>query len=211
MRFLIFLLSVNFLIASEKIHRIKVCGERCSGTNFAYHLLHENFPSLEKTGLDEFGQKHFLPWFRASISGADDCLFVVLVRDRYDWLRSFYLNPHHVDESLLHKGFSSFLRKPWKLRESTKYSLIDNQNPWTQRPFSNVIELRKYKLMNYLKLGTLISNYLLARLEDISEDQEGFIDCIAKNFQLKRAKNFVPIITYKGYRKPYRKKDLFPS
>src|ERR1700722_3747606 len=46
-----------------EIKRFKVCGERCSGTNFLVQLLHKNFPSLGQDGTDEFGHKHFLWWF----------------------------------------------------------------------------------------------------------------------------------------------------
>ncbi len=210
--------------------RLKVCGERCSGTNFVKFLLLRNFPDLKKTPQEEFGHKHFLWWYgvptdhqklkdlkyplnAVDYAGSQDCLFIVMVRDPYDWLRSFYLKPWHVHDSLLTGSFSYFISTEWKVNKvyynEGFYSEIDNYNPWTGRPFTNVLELRRYKIYNYLKLGTFVDNYVLARYEDVRDDPKGFVHFIAEFCHLKKQSEFVPVDGYKGGNKPYVRKQYF--
>jgi len=47
----------------SSIYRFKVCGERCSGTNYLKHLILRNFSGLRHTKPLEYGHKHFLWWF----------------------------------------------------------------------------------------------------------------------------------------------------
>lgn len=215
-----------------KINRLKLCGERCSGTNFMMHLLHANFPELQPTGLQQFGHKHFMWWYgttdftklkplkfgydAVTLENSSDCLFVVVVRDPYDWLRSFYITPHMVHRDLLTSGFSHFLRSEWKLMEDNYHPLdgfyneIDNYNPWTQKPFANVLEMRKYKILNYLTLGEIVENYVIVRYEDVSADPQAFIAFIADKYQLRKKDIFVPITTLKGSHIPYVPRVYFP-
>lgn len=111
---------------THPIKKLKLCGERCSGTNYAYHLVHQNFPTLRPTNFLELGHKHFLPWIgfpcdeqkmsdlkygpdAFDLNHSDDCLFLVVIRDPYDWLRSFYETPWFVHVDNLGKGFFHFL------------------------------------------------------------------------------------------------------
>jgi hypothetical protein len=217
-----------------EIKRIKVCGERCSGTNFLVELLHANFPTLERTGMFDFGHKHFLWWFGTPVdyeklkklkcaansvdmSGSEDCLFVVVIRDPYDWLRSFYLMPWSAHEDFQACSFSHFLKTEWKLSDlwhvklptEGQYGEIDNCNPWTGQPFRNVIQMREGKIENYLTLGKLVDNYLLVNYEDVSENPEKFINFVSTYFKLVN-KKFVPLNTYKETKAPYVKKQYFP-
>lgn len=218
--------------SGKPIKKLKIFGERCSGTNYIESLLHANFPTLEKTDPLEFGHKHFLWWLGTpanteklrklkftrdaiSFKGSQDYLFVVIVRDPYDWLRSFYLMPHCVHGDLLGKNFFHFVTSTWKLVQTYPehegdYNEIDNYNPWTGKPFSNVLELRAYKNANYLTLGTIVNNFLLVRYEDICKDPENFICYVAKAYHLEKSKEYHPINTYKGLDTPYTQKQYFP-
>jgi len=200
---------------NESVKRLKVCGERCSGTNFVMYLLHKNFPTLAPTAIREFGHKHYLWWFDIPISkntlnklrytqedvsliNSQDCLFVVVVRDSYDWLRSFYLKPYDVHKTRCTRGFYQFLKRKWKLTRhyrpgSGQHDEVDNQNPWTGKPFANVLELRKYKIVNYLRLGTLVDNFLLVRYEDVRDNPQAFIDFVARFYNLAKAESFDPV------------------
>jgi hypothetical protein len=219
----------------EKITRFKICGERCSGTNFVMHLLHANFPNFRETSMFEFGHKHFLWWFGTPIdyqklqklkytqnavdmSGSQDCLFVVVIRDPYDWLRSFYLATWFVHEDLLGRGISHFLKTEWKLSDvyhrylpnQGQYGEIDNCNPWTGKPFANVIQMREYKIKNYLILGKLVDNYLFIKYEDVSDNPEEFINFVSTYFNLVKKNEFSLINTHKGSHIPYVKKQYIP-
>lgn len=238
------ILFINMLTGSEffnphdhyngkKIARLKVCGERCSGTNFLYHLLHKNFPDLAPTHLLEYGQKHFLWWFNTSLdeeklkklkyahtavdfSDAQDCLFVIVIREPYDWLRSFYLVPWCAHRSITRKGFFHFISSEWRVTdnypqpEDGQYNEIDNYNPWTGKPFTNVLELRKYKIINYLSLSKIVDNYLVVRYEEVRDNPKGFINFVAGFYNLTKVKEFIPIDTEKGSDLPYIRKKYFP-
>lgn len=197
------------------VQRLKVYGERCSGTNYVMYLLHKNFPSLAPTLLREFGHKHYPWWVDTEISSkklqklgytlddislihSQNCLFVVVVRDPYDWLRSFYLKPYDVHKSLFKKGFDHFVTSRWKLTrrypaDSGKYHLVDNRNPQTKKPFDNVLQLRKAKMQNYLQLGKLVDNFLFVRYEDVRDNPQGFVDFVATLFHLPKAETFDPV------------------
>ncbi|MEM1282608.1 MAG: hypothetical protein AAGG81_03560, partial [Chlamydiota bacterium] len=203
--------------AGNKIKQVKVFGERCSGTNFLNALIDVNFPEQQMCYDKNYGPKHFLCWFvdhpfekninakykkkSFQFNASSKCLFVVVVRNPYDWLRSFFNKPHEVHHSLLNKGFSHFLRSEWRHWNGGPGRKIDNYNPWTKKPFSNVLDLRKYKILNYLTLGRIVDNYLFVRYEDVRENPNGFVDFIAENYSLVKEKDFIPITTYKGCNK----------
>ncbi|NGX39612.1 MAG: hypothetical protein KR126chlam1_00945 [Chlamydiae bacterium] len=219
--------------SGRKISKIQICGERCSGTNFIEYLLLKNIHNISSTM--EFGQKHFLWWYGAPIdqkrlenfvyssyvsdpynlTNSEDCLFVVVIRDPYDWLRSFFAQPWHVHRSLLNKGFFHFIRKTWKPADDISITqfkhidvVIDGVNPWSGLLFSNVLELRRWKNLNYLKLGTLVDNYVIAKYEDIKNDPEGFVDFVAANYNIEKPDTFFPIKKFKGSAwKKYKEKQ----
>jgi len=209
--------SLNHYSGNE-ITKVFICGERCSGTNFTASLIHKNFPNLTETG--EYGHKHFLWWFEISpqeeliqsmnystkqvhLENSDDCLFIVVVRDPYDWLRSFYLSPYHVHKKIIGKSFLYFLTHKWELSDESDEITAgtfraDNFNFYKGRPFKNVLELRDYKMRNYMHMSSLVKNYLLVRYEDIAKDPEGFIKFISTSYALKNQSSFIPITSYKG-------------
>ena len=214
------------------LKRLKICGERCSGTNFVTHLIQKNFPDLRHTDCLEFGQKHFLWWFgtpedqekltklrysrnAVDLSNSEDCLFVVIVRDPYDWLRSFYNTPWYVHEDLLGRSFFHFVSSEWGLGstffvEDGQFDEIDNCNPWTGQPFMNVLQLRKYKTLNYLALYAFVDNYLIVRYEDVRDNPEEFINFVACYFHLEKTDTYASVNTYKGVCDPYVRKNYFP-
>lgn len=215
--------------SGNEIKKFKVCGERCSGTNFLSALVDSNFLELENTLA--YGHKHFLWWFNnpqdakklsslkyslreVNMEGSEDVLFIVVVRSPLDWLRSFYLQPYYVEEKLLSQGFFHFISSEWRLtqnnyKKSPNWDQIDNYNPTTGRPFSNILQLRRAKTLNYLFLGNIVDNYLFVRYEDVRDHPDDFIDFVANYYNLTHKKKFVPIDLYKGYRKPYFKKKYF--
>ncbi|WP_316359271.1 hypothetical protein [Candidatus Neptunichlamydia sp. REUL1] len=208
--------------SGEKITGIQICGERCSGTNFLESLIKNNFPKMHPN-FHSFGWKHFLCWFETpldkehfnlpdrmiTLEGSEQYLFIVIVRDPYNWIRSFYLNPHHVSPELTNKGFFHFISSEWR---SEDCSHIDSFNPYTGAPFKNVLELRKYKTVNYLKIANLVGNFCLVRYEEVSEHPKQFVDFIADFYGLEKCPQFTPIIHYKGYphNPAYKKQPYFP-
>jgi hypothetical protein len=195
-----------------------IFGERCSGTNFVSQLLTQNFKTLSST--HEFGHKHFPWWFdtpeenetlkllgydtkQTRLENSDQSLFIVVIRHPYDWLKSFYRTPHHVHPDLLGKGFFHFISQTWKPAgpksyQGVAYNLIDGKNPFSHHPFENILELRTCKMQNYLKMGSLVKNFLLVRYEDARENPQGLIDFISAYYEIAPDPLFTPITTYKG-------------
>lgn len=213
--------------SGTEIKYFTICGERCSGTNFLYHLMARNFFNLFYT--QEFGTTHSFWWFNQAIDYAklnrmkysekavtladsENCLFIFIIRNPYDWLRSFYLQPHHVHKSLLRQNFFYFISSPWKSTGEfdCRQAEIDNCNPDTNQSFSNILELRKYKILHSLTLSKLVDNYLLVRYEDIEKTPAEFVHFVAHYYNLKKIPEFTPINTYKGTNIPYKKKRYFP-
>jgi len=190
----------------------------------------EFFSQVEDAHALEFGQKHFLWWFGTAVDdqkldklrykqnavdlqGSENCLFVVVVRDPYDWLSGFYGPPWYVHESLLPSS-RVFVSSEWRLGDRFLkfdgiFSEIDNVNPWTERPFENVLDLRKHKMLNYFVLRSLVDHYLIVRYEDVRDHPEAFLQFVADNYGLIKNDEYVPVTTYKGTDRPYQPKNYF--
>jgi hypothetical protein len=201
--------------SGSEIQKIRLIGERCSGTTYIQGLLANNFPSQHVVA----PKKHFLPWFNLNAFNiskkskkaddlnflgtlTDSCLVVLVVRDPYDWLRSFYSHPWHVNgDKMLHKGFLNFLAHEWRASDKKKEYASDRWNPYKQRRFRNVLELRKYKTLNYLQIGIVSKNFLVVRYEDAAKNPQDFIHFISENFNMQSADQFTNVLTYKNENK----------
>ncbi len=217
------------------IQSVTVIGERCSGTNYVRTLVGQNFPSCSLDLLHEkfpfLLHKHFYPWVDLTafhvckkgkknensplvfLKNSDTNLFVLVVRDPYDWLRSFYLQPYHVSDQLSGKGFLHFIQNQWipDSNLETIGNCKDWLNPYEGRPFKHVLELRKYKILNFLQIGLLVDNFLIVQHEKVSEFPEQFIDFVSRYFKLEKTVPFQPVKAYKGWgEERYRKKQYFP-
>ncbi len=211
--------------SESEIQKIRVMGERCSGTMYIQGLLTNNFPLQHVVA----SNKHFLPWFNLSAFNipkkskeaeelnfleklTDSCLLILVVRDPYDWLRSFYSHPWHVNsDKMLHKGFLHFLQHEWRASDKKRKYGVDHWNPYDQRRFRNVLELRRYKTLNYLQIGTLSNNFLVVRYEDVAKNPQEFIHFISENFNIQSAQQFTNVLTYKNeQKKKYRAANYDP-
>lgn len=215
--------------SGNSLKKVTVIGERCSGTNYISGLIKSNFP-LYKTRSDEYAQKHFYPWldlpaFSISKKGkrerdvnflnnSKECLFIVVVRDPYNWLRSFYAQPFHVlSRKMIGKGFFHFLQHEWRAEESkhNNVSYPDHWNPYKERPFKNVLELRKYKILNYLQVGILVDNFFVVQYEKVAKNPAQFVEFMSENFHMEKNDVFENITSYKNEgKKKFQKKEYPP-
>jgi len=142
-----------------EIKRIQVFGERCSGTNYLESLLTQNLDDI--TLRRDFGHKHF--FHLPGVSHADDCLFIIIYRELFDWLRSLHQQPYHAASELRDIHFSEFIRRPWwcvwseesgKTPTNPLYGkeMMFERNPRTGKRFRNVIRLRANKIRNWESL-----------------------------------------------------------
>lgn len=98
-----------------------------------------------------FGIKHF-PGFN-SLEASDNCLFLCIVRNPYDWLGSLFNCPHHVAMHL-RKNFSTFLTDefyswhdaPRHIKEKVfGTEILEDRHISEGRRYRNIIELRNVK------------------------------------------------------------------
>lgn len=181
--------------------RVKVFGERCSGTNYASNLLYRNLTGVKvKLHANAFRQwKH---GFVRNPPFDSDILVVFVVRNPVSWLKSFHRTPWHAPRQYWGEPFPDFLRREWESRQygggHDDRERMDERHPDTGARFRNVLELRSEKLRDYRAKFGRFRYAAFARYEDVREAPEAFIDAIGDGFGLSRAGTFDPVESYKG-------------
>lgn len=156
-----------------------VKGERCSGTNYLEKLLETNL-CITPYATPEWKHGYFGFSITDSFGKSMNYLTIVIFRDVFDWLKSFYLTPHHLEGAkaaswMNQPTFSDFIRREVKM--------IDDQNNYKnmdKHPFSldnpkNLLELRKWKIKNWLNYKKLKNPVVYVKYEDLSENPEKII------------------------------------
>jgi hypothetical protein len=187
-----------------KIDRFQVYGERRSGTNFVARTLARN-TGLKRWGA--YGWKHALPYYPVL---PKCCLFVVVVRDPFDWLRSFYAGPFEVDPAIAKLPFSDFLRAEWEGSYSgfagqwghRGFAVKDrfaqgepnflDRHPLTGQRFRNVCDMRSVKLAGHLSLLDRGLNTIAVRYEDFRAQPEAMLKMIASATGISLTKAYSP-------------------
>ncbi|MCK6553650.1 hypothetical protein L6Q96_03560 [Candidatus Binatia bacterium] len=195
------------------IARIQIFGERCSGTNYLEHLLRRNVPDVPLTW--DFGWKHF--FHKPGVETAADCLFVVVYRNPFDWLRSLNRSPWHAAPALWNLDFAAFVRAPWWCvydehwpveRGDPRYGteLMFERSPETGERFANVVRLRSAKIRNWEALREVAANTAYVRYEDLNARPAEFVESLCSRFGLPRLPTFHAVSEDKGKRRRYRPK-----
>lgn len=188
--------------------KVDVRGERCSGTNYLYSLLKNNFPDIQFS--KDFGWKHdFLDVRTPKIYEQEKYLMFIIFRNPYDWVQSLHKNPHHIHPKLRNKPFSEFIRSEWHsiIEGFDEYNLdglsVTNElllerNPITLEKIENVLQLRNYKNKNFLGYKHIFDNIEYVNLEYLQNNWEEYLKLI--NNKYFRLENFSPKnqIYYKG-------------
>lgn len=194
----------------DKIKRIQVFGERCSGTNYLENLLKQNIQDVALCR--DFGHKHF--FHKSGVRKAHDCLFVVIYRNPFDWLRSLHRQPYHAAMELRNISFSEFIRKPWRCiwdEEADKKpddpvygkEMMFERNPQTGKPFQNVIRMRTGKIRNWASLQNKTRHHVYVRYESLKEAPDAFMDLITERFGLRAGEAFHNVEGYRGFKEKY--------
>ena len=166
--------------------KVKIYGERCSGTNYLEQLLLKNF-NVQMIP-HEYGHKHFFGFH--NLNDSDNVLFICVVRDPVTWINSFYKNPWHVHPNMTTSTLS-FLSQPFQsvIDKSYQKSFPSNANigdinkedvdMYTKKPYKNIMELRHVKLKWMIEtLPTMVKNYCLIRYEDLVDHFEETMDIL---------------------------------
>jgi hypothetical protein len=197
--------------------RIQIFGERCSGTNWVAQILRRNLPGMRL--VDDFGWKH--SWATGAPEQGEDCIFVVVHRDPFDWLRSLHQMPWHTGPELRGVPFAQFLRTPWRCvwgsdmelavddaRHGTE--MLHERDPATGEPFANAMRLRTAKIRSWDALRDRVRHHVVLRYETVLADPRAFVREFAARFGLRRWPWFRGVKTFKGGPQRFQQKRYEP-
>ena len=204
------------------IEHIQILGERNSGTNYLASLIQKNIPTVTIT--KSFGYKH---WFinghyprsapnnstdfecTRSLDYSDDTLFLVILRNPFDWLRSMAISPYHAPE---HNDlpFSEFIRKPWKSYERARVNSVwpvSDDGIYFIEQAENILVLRSIKIQHWLNLRQRVKHIAFINYEKLYNDLSTLED-IADQFNIPKINR--PFVNQAGYHKGGElKQELF--
>ena len=183
------------------LKKYQIYGERSSGTNILEDSLIKNFEaittfngisSVTDEKFKKYGHKH---WFgnHLDLSDTDDTLFICIVRDPVNWLKSIYRNPRCFELEMF-KSQDTFLTSEvmslWYVYSKTPISDSDmltcEVNPYTGKRYKNMFDLRHEKIKWMCEdLPKLVKNYIFIRYEDLMSDFQGTMKKI-QNMGLKK-------------------------
>lgn len=196
------------------ISRLSLYSERCSGSFYLNGLMYTNTYLEPK----HFCHKHFPPWFSLpqykfqgppeyyTFENTDDCLFLVIFRDPYDWARSFNKDPWHGHKSMYKLPFSVFIRKPWIINPEDKHMKIFvpwnpllDRDPETGEVFSNIFKLRTAKHRNFLMIKDRAKNVYYVNYEVVRDHPQEVLAEISSIYNIKLKPEYEPVVYYKGW------------
>lgn len=190
--------------------RLQIFGERCSGTNFVAQLLRRNAWRLPLT--DEHGWKH---GFCDGVAGpAADTLFVLVVRDPFDWAASLWRTPWHAAQPLRDASFPEFVRMEWRCEWGRDMALAaedprvgeemtHERDPATGRRFVDVFALRAAKLRAHLALASRVRRFAVVRYEDAAASPREVCATLLGGHRVRRWPWFRAVRTWKGGAEPF--------
>jgi hypothetical protein len=150
---------------NKKIKNFTIVGERHSGTNWLEKTIKLRF---EIPITWEYGFKHWLNFPPVNIARSEHTLFFCITRNIYNWINSFYLEPHHINGSLKH-SLKNFVSKKWS-RTQRELDYITN------KPYNNIFHLRKSKIEYcYYFLPFFVDNIIYIKYEDLQNNMDKLI------------------------------------
>lgn len=195
----------------KSIKYFTIMGERCSGTNYLEQLMLLNF-DIEPTY--EFGHKHFFG-FRTYGENPkeDETLFIGIVRNPYNWLYSFFCNPHHLPEKR-QKSINSFLFDRFYSLEDDGLTVKGTDlNYLTKKKYKNIFQMRKLKNSYLMKtMPQKVKHYILINYEEIEKNPTKKLTEIQQKFGLISKNPNTPYLKVKYYKNvkdiPYTKRKM---
>ncbi len=159
-------LTMNLLnnIFKSSNKKIKVFGERNSGTIYLEKLLRKNF-KVQVLDYYTLGWKHRLAPSETEISSQDSSIiYLILVKNPYSWLRSMYRKPYHQEE-LKRLDFNEFIEFPYG-------------------DYANPVIMWNTKYASYLNLENYVENIAFLKYEDLLKFPEKTLNDIKNRFDL---------------------------
>lgn len=178
----------NRHIKYPSIIQYVIYGERHSGTNFLEGLLN-NTLTIPRTWA--YGDKHWFGYANSkSLILAPRTLFICIVRNPYDWINGFYLNPYHIPSKNI-ISLKHFILNEWYSINPQGEEIFYDRNYMFNTRYKNIFELRKYKLY-YLRtlLPNIVDNYVFIRYEDLMIKPIEILNNIIDYYSLQYQSNY---------------------
>ena len=195
-------------INKNTITNFTIFGERNSGTKYLEKTLRK---MLKIKYTKEYGFKH---WYIKGIyprgvnntttdnecikdiNDSDNTLFILIVRNVYDWVNSMYKKPHHmknIDKSSMYNFISKKYMCYEDEREKNTLWIKNKQHryPYFIEESKNLIKLRNLKNTHFLNLRNRVKYFYIIRQEHLLNDIKRMI----KQYGLKY--NFLHLPNYK--------------
>ena len=197
------------------ITKVKIFGERCSGTNYLTNLIKENFKVQIIEDKNIYGQKHFFGFH--NLENSDNTLFICIIRDYHSWLNSLWKEKWHISQKQ-RQSISHFLNvQHWSYYDKKEYSILkygkeimEDRNIYTKERYKNIFELRYMKIKWMQEtLPTLVKHSILIRYEDLLYHFKNTMDKIYKKGLPLLSPSTFPknYFLYKTSSKPFIKED----
>ena len=157
------------------ISKVKIYGERCSGTNYLEILISKNF---KVQIINQYGFKHFFGFH--NLKNTNDTLFICIIRDYYSWINSFYEKKWHLSPSQRLNKYNFLHTEHWSYFDDKRFhgenygkEIIEDRNIFTKKRYKNLLELR-YTKIKWMRetLPTLVKNTICIRYEDLLQNFE---------------------------------------
>lgn len=183
------------------IDRIQLYAERHTGSKWLTQMLEETFGIKNPWG---FGWKHWFPDIeKINKTDISNYLFIILVRDPYQWIAAMNKIPHHARPKLKDLRLEEFIKEEWECEWTKKdvpwldddknfTEMMNERNPDTGERFKNIIELRNYKNREFLSLSDKVKNFHIVKYEDMCDNPLEVINKIVEGYPIKQIRQTRP-------------------
>lgn len=202
------------------VKKIIIKGERCTGTNYLYSLIENNFKSVKLT--EDLGWKHsYTNIFNDRLYHQNEYLVIFCFRNAIDWIGSMYYHQWHFNKSK-YSDISSFIKlEPQQIIQGL--TICDNQfspetelywecNPFTLEKPKNICELRNWKNKNFINSKNILKNVMYVNYEKMCANPKSIINEINDKYVNETLGEFIDILHYKGIKEngTYKPKKYDP-
>lgn len=193
--------KIDQINETDKISKIKIYGERNSGTIFLTQLLSKNLccsvidhhvQVKSRRELLVSGWKHGVPEIDL-YDNNNEVLYVIIFRNLDSWLKSFFDTQYCLVRK---KNFENFLIEKNVVAGSSEY------NPKTKSYINisdankDIFEIRYYKCQALLDFFEKVPNIIQVNLDYLQNNSKDFINLVSSIFDIKANNNFDLILQH---------------
>jgi len=200
------LLQKNFVyldqINKQKGVKIKIFGERNTGTNFLKLLLKRNIKNvnvLDGRYCKGSGWKHGFPKSELLNKLKGPVIYIYTERELESWLNSMYRKPYHIN---WYNNFDNFIKK--KIIKDTRNKRLDELSYVSAETSYNLIQLRYLKRASLINFLDQRDNVVFLNLGWLQKNYRKFINNFCRVYGLKKKWEVV-----KAIKKHTKTKEVF--